>query len=72
MQTTARRSPFAPLADAFANASSAVTGFFHGLLIAKWATQDLARYHAMSDAELAQHDMTREDIADKVVNRYLK
>lgn len=68
MQPIASRSPFTPITSAI----DAARGFFRGLLTAQWASRDLARYHAMSDAELALHDMTRDEIADKVVNRYLK
>ena len=38
---------------------------------AYWAAKDLARYHEMSDDELALRGMTREDIADRVFDRYL-
>lgn len=44
---------------------------FGDVFKAYWAAKDLARYHEMSDEELALRGMTRDDIADRVYDRYL-
>ncbi len=46
-------------------------GTVNEYLNAYWAAKDLARYHEMTDDELALRCMTRDDIADRVFDRYL-
>lgn len=55
------------LATLFTDLRAKVDGFLN----AQWAAKDLARYHEMTDDELALRGMTREDIANRVFDRYL-
>ncbi|MEM7545506.1 MAG: hypothetical protein AAF367_08225 [Pseudomonadota bacterium] len=55
------------LATLFTDLRAKATAYLN----AYWAAKDLARYHEMTDEELALRGMTRDDIADRVFDRYL-
>lgn len=71
MQTVADRNLSTSFAGKIGAGVDAVRGFGRSILMAHWATQELARFNAMSDQELANHGITRDEIVRTVAKRYL-